>query len=105
MKSVRGLFSIIGIGCLLLTGSVLAATQDEKKADATPGKYNDGTADGKKSLGGSGEMIRFSMPDADQKVAGIRIHGSRYGVPKAPDEKFLIYFLNADGTEIFSTQM
>jgi hypothetical protein len=105
IQSVRGLLLIVGIGCVLLAGSTSLRAQDAKKDATTPGKYNDGTADGKKSIGGSGEMIRFTMPDANQKVSGVRIHGSRYGVPKAPDEKFLIYFLNADATEIFSTQM
>src|SRR5687767_11254808 len=42
-------------------------------------KYGDGKADGKKSCGGSGEMIRFELPEGASEVRGIRIHGSRYG--------------------------
>src|SRR3954447_13949376 len=57
-------------------------------------KYGDGQADGKKSLGGSGEMIEFTLPTDGQKVAGVRIHGSRYGLPEPPDERFLIFLLN-----------
>ena len=68
-------------------------------------KHHDGQPDGKKSLGGSGEMIRFVLPRADAKVTGIRIHGSRYGRPQAPDESFLIYFLNEDFSEIVETRM
>jgi RNA polymerase sigma factor (sigma-70 family) len=81
-----------------------------KTAPAAPAtsmllKYNDDQADSKKSLGGSGEIIEFKLPTSDAKVTGLRIHGSRYGVPKAPDESFLIYFLNQDLSEIVSTQM
>jgi RNA polymerase sigma factor (sigma-70 family) len=68
-------------------------------------KYSDGQADGKKSLGGSGEMIEFSMPAGYSKVVGIRIHGSRYGHPQPPEESFLIYFLNHDRTRVLHTQM
>ena len=68
-------------------------------------KYGDGNADGKKSLGGSGELIRFSMPAKKNKVSGISIHGSRYGYSKAPDERFLIYILNEDMTEVLHTEM
>jgi RNA polymerase sigma factor (sigma-70 family) len=68
-------------------------------------KYNDGQAEGKKSLGGSGEIIDFTLPAGGPKVAGLRIHGSRYGMPEAPDESFLIYFLNQDLSEVVSTQM
>jgi hypothetical protein len=68
-------------------------------------KYGDGQADGKKSLGGAGEMIEFTLPEDGQKVAGVMIHGSRYGSPEPPDEQFLIYFLNEDRSEIVNTQM
>lgn len=68
-------------------------------------KYNDGQPDGKKSLGGSGEIIAFALPDAGTKVGGVRIHGSRYGLPKAPDESFLIYFLTDDMSEVVAVRM
>lgn len=67
-------------------------------------KHHDGSADGKKSLGGSGEMLHFSLPN-ERKIAGIKIHGSRYGLSQPPQEKFLIYFLNHSGAEVLSTQM
>ena len=66
-------------------------------------KYGDGKADGKRSLGGSGEMIEFSVPADGLKVTGIRIHGSLYG--QTPKESFLIYFLNHDLTRILHTEM
>jgi RNA polymerase sigma-70 factor (ECF subfamily) len=88
------------VGCLWLVGSSLGGTE---KAPSTL-KYGDGKADGKKSLGGSGEMITFSLPSSKQKLEGIRIHGSRYGYPKAPDEDFLIYILSEDMSEIIHTE-
>jgi len=68
-------------------------------------KYNDGTPDGKKSLGGSGEMIEFSGPSETNKVVGLRMHGSRYGDAQAPRESFLIYFLSRDQKRILATEM
>jgi RNA polymerase sigma-70 factor (ECF subfamily) len=68
-------------------------------------KYGDGQADGKQSLGGSGELIEFSVPPGASKVAGVRIHGSRYGTPEAPDERFLIYFLAPDRSRVVATEM
>ena len=68
-------------------------------------KYGDGQPDGKQSLGGSGEMITFTAPKAPARVAGLRIHGARYGVPQPPDESFLIYFLTEDKKRILHTEM
>ncbi len=73
-------------------------------ADSPTLKYGDSQVDGKKSLGGSGEMIRFTLP-ANSKVIGTRIHGSRYGAPETPNESFLIYFLNQDLSEVVRTEM
>jgi RNA polymerase sigma-70 factor (ECF subfamily) len=67
-------------------------------------KYGDGKADGKKSFGGNGQMIHFELPDGVTKVRGIKIHGSRYGLPQAPDEDFEITFLNDDMDEILQTE-
>ncbi|MFO0890625.1 MAG: hypothetical protein U0790_15960 [Isosphaeraceae bacterium] len=75
------------------------------RAQSAALKYGDGRADGKQSLGGSGEMIEFTRPSDFGKVGGIRIHGSRYGVPQAPDESFLIYFLSQDRKQILHTEM
>ena len=77
--------------------------EDDKTADKSELKHHDGTADGKKSLGGSGEMVQFTLPAA-QKISGIRIHGSRYGLAKPPDEDFLIYLLGPHGSEVLNTQ-
>jgi hypothetical protein len=68
-------------------------------------KYGDGQPDGKQSLGGSGEIVGFTLPAEDSKVGGIRIHGSRYGMSEAPSESFLIYFLSHDMSEVIRTEM
>jgi beta-lactamase regulating signal transducer with metallopeptidase domain len=66
--------------------------------------YGDGKADGKKSYGGNGHMIRFELPEGVTNVRGIRIHGSRYGVPQAPNEDIEITFLSEDRQEILDSK-
>jgi RNA polymerase sigma-70 factor (ECF subfamily) len=90
-------------------GPMHLAAANDKAADAkksVSGKlsYNDNTSEGKKSIGGSGEMLSFTLPGDGAKVAGIRIHGSRYGLPQPPKEDFLIYFLDADASETVATK-
>ena len=65
----------------------------------------DGKPDGKKSLGGSGEMLELGMPAGASKVTGVKIHGSRYGQPQPPRESFLIYFMSKDRKRILHTEM
>ncbi len=60
---------------------------------------------GKKSLGGSGEMIQLELPEASRMLAGIEVHGSRYGTPAPPMEKFLIYILNEDLSKVVAVEM
>jgi len=98
------LFAVI-VSCVALLAIASEAPADTV-ADKVPAllKYGDGKADGKKSIGGSGEMIRFELPDGVTKVRGIKIHGSRYGLRKAPDEDFEITFLNDNLDEILQTE-
>jgi hypothetical protein len=98
---VRG--SMLAVAIVALSLSVHAADSPDKSG-SNPLKYHDDTADGKKSLGGSGEMIHFTLPEAG-KIGGIRIHGSRYGLAKPPKEKFLIYFLDGKHDEVLQTRM
>ncbi len=67
-------------------------------------KYHDGNADGRKSLGGSGEVIAFEAPDDGWALRAIRIHGSRYGLAKAPDVDFYIFLTDAGGENILHTE-
>lgn len=95
--------SVLALALVGLPLSVFAA-EAVKKTDVSSLKYHDGTADGKKSLGGNGEMIHFSLPEAG-KIGGIKIHASRYGVPQPPKEKFLIYFMDDKHNEVLQTRM
>jgi type II secretory pathway pseudopilin PulG len=81
-------------------------TNDEAKPTRPPAllSYGDGKADGKKSYGGNGHMIRFEMPEGVTNIRGLRIHGSRYGLAQAPDEDFEITFLSDDREEILDSQ-
>jgi RNA polymerase sigma-70 factor (ECF subfamily) len=63
-------------------------------------KYSDQKPDGRKSIAGTGEMIRFELPSADQRVRAIKIHGSRYGYPRPPAEDFVLRFMNEDMSEV-----
>lgn len=67
-------------------------------------KYGDEKADGKKSLGGSGEVIHFELPEGISEVKGLKIHGSRYGYPQPPNEDFEMTFVSEDFSEILMTE-
>jgi RNA polymerase sigma-70 factor (ECF subfamily) len=92
---------------LVIVGFIAAnSLAEDRKPEKLPTtlKYGDGKADGKKSYGGSGQMIRFELPKGIDKARGLRIHGSRYGYPQAPDEDFEITFLNEDRSEVLDTR-
>jgi RNA polymerase sigma-70 factor (ECF subfamily) len=89
---------------LILGGICITCVLAAREQSSTL-RHGRGQSDGKKSLGGSGEMIRFTLPAEGAKVSGIRIHGSRYGTPAAPEESFLIYFLSQDLSKISRTEM
>jgi hypothetical protein len=100
---VIAIVAVIGSISGLRAPSVMAHATDAKPKGQVL-SYNDGTADGKKSLGGSGELISFTLPEEGVQVAGIRIHGSRYGTAQPPKESFMIYFLNEDMSETVATR-
>lgn len=60
---------------------------------------------GKKSIGGSGQMIQFADAKDSSKLSGIEVHGSRYGTPEAPKEKFLIYVLDERMNKVTAVKM
>jgi RNA polymerase sigma-70 factor (ECF subfamily) len=80
------------------------ATDNPKKRTPALLSYGDGKPDGKKSYGGSGHLIQFELPEGVTRVRGIRIHGSRYGLPEAPKEDFEITFLSEDGDETLHSE-
>ena len=71
---------------VILALVICASLAKGADAQSTTLKYGDGRADGKQSLGGSGEMIEFGPAAGLRKIAGLKIHGSRYGMPQAPEE-------------------
>jgi RNA polymerase sigma-70 factor (ECF subfamily) len=103
---------VAAAACLLPGPLPRAIAQEEKTAAEKPEKktapnrlsYGDGTADGKRSIAGTGEMVAFTLPRENAKVAGIRIHGSRYGHPQPPKENVMIYFLNKDLSDTVATK-
>ncbi|HEX2475161.1 MAG TPA: M56 family metallopeptidase [Lacipirellulaceae bacterium] len=74
------------------------ASEETSRDDRPPAllSYGDGKADGKMSYGDSGHSIRFEMPKGVNKIRGLRIHGSRYGRSRPPEEDFEIQFVNED---------
>jgi len=83
------------------TAVILTAAQAGKRMTL---KRDDNKPDGKRSFGGSGEMIRYSLPKGNWKVRGVQIHGSRYGMPQAPSENFQVYFLDKDLSGVIATE-
>lgn len=83
-----------------------ASTDGDSPKSRTPALllYGDGKPDGKKSYGGSGQMIRFELPEGVTRIKGIRIHGSRYGTAQAPNEDFEITFLSEKRDETLHTE-
>src|SRR5690349_13247850 len=68
-------------------------------------KYGDGTADGKKSMAGAGQMIRFTAAEDSASLSGIELHGARYGRPQAPQEDFKVYVLDESGSNVLHTEL
>ena len=69
-------------------------------------KYGDGKPDGKKSVAGAGEMIRFTMPKGQTNaLKALRVHATRYGHPQPPKEDVEINILSEDMKEIVHTEL
>jgi RNA polymerase sigma-70 factor (ECF subfamily) len=104
--NVPRFWSLVLVASLIVVLSANHRIAAENSSNATPTvlKYGDSKADGKKSYGDSGQMIRFEMPKGIDKARGLRIHGSRYGLPQAPDEDFEITFLNEDRSETLDSK-
>lgn len=81
------------------------AKQSPQKKKQLLLKYGDNKPDGKKSIAGAGEMIRFEIDSESEAVRAIRVHGSRYGYPQAPKEDFEVSLLSADMKEVLHTEL
>ncbi|MEM8944580.1 MAG: hypothetical protein AAGD11_05290 [Planctomycetota bacterium] len=89
---MKALFRTVCVATLLPLIAAPATSADKKLL-----KHDDGSQESKRSMTGSGHAVRFDCPD-DEKwyVTGIRLHGSRYGTPQAPNEDFQIVIANDD---------
>ena len=61
----------------------------------------DDSADGRRSIAGSGHAVRFELParwgrHADQYLMAVEIYASRYGHEQPPDEDFHVYVLDEE---------
>ena len=80
----------------------------ELKPDQLAGKpvtlaADDGTADGKKSVAGSGHARAFTAPgDGEWYLRSVSVYGSRYGAAAAPDTKFELVLCDADLKQVAS---
>lgn len=93
MNAKLGASAIVLVAYLTVYMGTILAVDDSIKAA------------GKKSLGGSGEMIQLALPGDSRMLTGIEVHGSRYGTAALPAEKFLVYVLNEDMTKVTAVEM
>jgi RNA polymerase sigma-70 factor (ECF subfamily) len=54
-------------------------------------QHDYGKSAGKRSIAGSGHAVRFETPSDDRLLTSVRIFGSRYGLPQAPNEDFHVW--------------
>ncbi len=52
---------------------------------------DDGKMKGKRSIAGGGHAVRFEAPGEGWMLTAVRIHGSRYGYPRPPQEDFKVF--------------
>jgi len=58
--------------------------------------HGDNTAEGKRSIGGSGHAILFGHTLPTSYFLSVEIYASRYGHPEPPEEDFHLYLLNGE---------
>ena len=81
----------------LLASVVLATLAGLARGETTLLKYDDNSADAKRSMTGAAQAVRFECPDEGKwYIDSIRVHGSRYGTPQAPNEDFQIFIASDD---------
>ena len=100
-------------GVVLATGTwgqqALAAGQEKALPEKAPAKeekaaapkmttlsHVDDTAEGKRSIAGSGHAVEFECPAGARWVEAVQIFSARYGTPQAPKEDFHVYVLDAN---------
>lgn len=53
--------------------------------------HDDGISAGKRSIAGSGHIVKFESPSKGCTLAAVKIYGSRYGTPVPPTDNATIY--------------
>ena len=57
---------------------------------------DNGKPAGKSSIAGSGHAVKFKVDGDSNFVTSVSLYGSRYGMPRPPDEKFQVWICNAN---------
>jgi len=100
-------------GVVLASGAwgrqALAAGQEKALPEKAPAKgekapapkmttlsHVDDSAEGKRSLAGSGHAVEFECPAGARWVEAVQIFGARYGSPQPPKEDFHVTVLDAN---------
>lgn len=104
----RRMWVQVAVGVVVASGAwgnvALAAGQEARLPARAPKipktmitlSHVDETAEGRKSIGGSGHAVDFQVKDGAVWVEAIQVFATRYGAPQAPKEDFHIYVLDAN---------
>lgn len=71
--------------------------ETEKPVPGKPGEllHDNGKLGGKLSIAGGGHAVKFKVDGDSWKVTSVSLHGSRYGMPQPPKEKFKVWICDA----------
>jgi hypothetical protein len=58
--------------------------------------HDDGRQAGKRSIAGSGHVVRFTVPGDSWYLTSVQVYGSRYGYPAPPREDFHVWLCDSD---------
>jgi RNA polymerase sigma factor (sigma-70 family) len=70
---------------------VLQTKSDRSDGQARELALDDGTMKGKRSIAGGGHAVRFEAPGEGWTLTAVKVHGSRYGYPRPPQEDFKVF--------------
>ncbi|HPD45641.1 MAG TPA: hypothetical protein P5279_02260 [Anaerohalosphaeraceae bacterium] len=72
------------------------AMANELQGKAIELALDDGRQADKKSIAGGGHAVKYTVGGEGWYLTGVRIFGSRYGMPQAPQEDFHVWLCDAD---------
>jgi hypothetical protein len=67
------------------------ATKDSRELS-----HDDGKKAGQSSIAGGGHAVRFYVDGDSWWITSVKLHGSRYGEPRPPNEKFHVWICDAE---------